>query len=83
MADDPQAQEGEVQEEATDMAQAPQEEAEAVAGGSETVTEENGDGGAEEEAAPVEVTASEPEEEAASPEAGEGDFAQMLSLIHI
>ena len=42
MADDPQAQEGEVQEEATDMAQAPQEEAEAVAGGSETVTEENG-----------------------------------------
>ncbi|MGB1892503.1 MAG: 30S ribosomal protein S1 [Candidatus Latescibacterota bacterium] len=79
MADDPQAQEGEVQEEATDMAQTPQEEAEAVAGASETVTEENGDGGAEEEAAPVEVAASEPEEEAASPEAGEGDFAQMLA----
>ena len=61
MAEDPQAQEGEVQEEATDMAQAPQEEAGAVAGASETVTEENGDGGAEEEAAPVEVAASEPD----------------------
>jgi len=78
MADDPQAQEGEVQEESNDEAQASQVDAEVVADASETV--EAGETSVPEKGAvPVEAAASEPEEDPASSEANESEFAQMLA----
>mgnify|MGYP001456704028 FL=1 len=78
MADDPQAQEGEVQEESNDEAQASQVDAEVVADASETA--EAGETSVpEKEAVPVEAAASEPEEDPASSEANESEFAQMLA----
>ncbi|MBJ66480.1 MAG: 30S ribosomal protein S1 [Gemmatimonadetes bacterium] len=78
MADDPQAQEGEVQEESNDEAQASQVDAEVVADASETA--EAGETSVpEKEAVPVEAAASEPEEDPASSESNESEFAQMLA----
>ena len=78
MADDPQAQEGEVQEESNDEAQASQVDAEAIADASETA--ESGETSVpENEALPVETAASEPEGDTASSEANESEFAQMLA----
>ena len=78
MADDPQAQEGEVQEESNDEAQASQVDAEAIADASETA--EAGETSVpENEALPVETAASEPEGDTASSEANESEFAQMLA----
>ena len=78
MADDPQAQEGEVQEESNDKAQASHVDAEAIAGASET-TEAGETSAPEQETAPVEAAASEPEGDTASSEADESEFAQMLA----
>ena len=79
MADDPQAQEGEVQEESNDLAQASHVDAEAVAGASET-TEAGETSAPGQEAVPVvEAAASESEGDPASSEANESEFAQMLA----
>ena len=79
MADHPQAQEGEVQEESDDLAQALQVDAEASEIASET-TEAGETSAPEQEAVPVlEAVASEPEGDPASSEADESEFAQMLA----
>ena len=78
MADDPQAQEGEVQEESNDKAQASQVDAEASAGPSE-IAEAGETSVPEKEAVPVETAASEPEGDPASSEDNKSEFAQMLA----
>lgn len=78
MADDPQAQEGEVQEESNDKAQASQVDAEASAGPSE-MAEADEASVPEKEAVPVETAASEPEGDPASSEDNKSEFAQMLA----
>ena len=79
MADHPQAQEGEVQEESDHLAQALQVDAEASEIASET-TEAGETSAPEQEAVPVlEAVASGPEGDLASSEADESEFAQMLA----
>ena len=79
MADHPQAQEGEVQEESNDLAQASQVDAEASEIASET-TEAGETSASEKKAVPVvEAVTSEPEGDPASSGADESEFAQMLA----